>query len=165
MNREERWAQIEGFPHYAISSHGRVMSLRYDQELSPRPNSYGSMRVVLYRDGERHDCYVHHLVAAAFIDEYYPGIRIRHSDEDKSNNEVFNLRFPYGRRMGQLVKNPPVPTTRRVRIVETGMVFRSVEACAGYIGGDPSSIYRVLRGDRKSHKGYSFDYLEEQELL
>lgn len=164
LDREERWSQIDGFPDYAVSSHGRVVSLRYDQELKPRVNSYGGMRVVLYRDKVRHDYYVHHLVAAAFIDEYELGSHIRHYDGNNSNNDVYNLRFPYGRRMGQLVKNPPRPTTRRVRIVESGMVFGSVEACARHIGGDPSSIYRVLRGDRLSHKGYTFDYLEEQNI-
>jgi hypothetical protein len=164
-NREERWAQIEGFPDYAVSSHGRVLSLRYNQELKPRPNSYGGLRVVLYRDKERFDCYVHHLVAAAFITEYSPGTQVRHRDDNKNNNNVYNLRFPLGRRMGTLVRNPPNPAIRRLRIVESGLTFRTVEDCARYIGGDPSSIYRVLRGDRLSHKGYTFEYVVEENQL
>lgn len=152
---------IEGFPDYAVSNHGRVMSLRFDRILAPRVNSYGHHRVVLYREREAFDLYIHHLVAAAFTTGYAPGMQVRHRDNDNGNNYVANLRFP-GRGLGQL-KNPSVPMTRRVRIVELDLVFRSVEDCARYLDGDASSIYRVLRGDRLSHKGYTFDYLEVED--
>lgn len=155
----EEWAQIEGFPDYAISNLGRVMSLRYDRELTPRPNSYGYNRIVLYRDRERYDLYIHHLVAAAFTTGYTPGTRVKHI-QDNSDDNVRNLKFARGVRVGQLVRNPPAPIARHVQIVETGEVFRTVEDCASYLGGDPSSIYRVLRGERRSHKGYTFGYLE-----
>jgi hypothetical protein len=88
-------------------------------------------------------------------------VQIRHV-EDNSNNHVLNLRFRRGVRMGTLAKHPKKARTRRVRIVETNMVFLTVESCARYIGGDISSIYRVLRGERISHKGYSFEYHYEE---
>lgn len=158
---EELWAQIVEFPDYAVSSHGQIKSLRFDRLLKPRPNSYGHERVALYRGNERHDVYVHHLVAAAFTTGWEPGVQVRHADGNKSNNDVYNFRFPSGRRMGQMVKNPQQPTVRHVRIVGTDHIFRTVEDCANFLGGDPSSIYRVLRGNRLSHKGYQFEYLEE----
>lgn len=160
---EELWAAIEGYPDYAVSNYGQVMSLRFNRPLKPRENSYGLQRVVLYKDREPHDFYVHHLVAAAFLDEYVPGMQVRHrKDTEKNNNNVYNLRFRNGQRMGQLVKNPSPPgQMRRVMVVETGMIFRTVVDCANYIGGHPSSIYRVLRGDRPSHLGYTFQYVEE----
>lgn len=160
---EERWAAIEGYPDYAISNHGQVKSVRFDRILKPRHNSYGLGRVVLYREREARDFYVHHLVAAAFIDAYIPGTPVKHRDENnKSDNNVYNLKFPRGRRMGQLIKNPlPPSNVRRVMIIETGMIFRTVIDCSNYIGGQPSSIYRVLRGERPSHLGYTFQFVEE----
>jgi hypothetical protein len=160
---DEQWAAIEGYPDYAISNYGHVKSLRSDRILKPRENSYGLQRVVLYKDREPHDFYVHHLVAAAFLDEYQPGMQVRHRNEQKkSDNNVYNLRFRYGHRMGQLVKHPTPPgQIRRVMIIETQMIFKTVSDCANYIGGSPSSIYRVLRGDRPSHLGYTFQYVEE----
>lgn len=157
---EEQWAMIEGFPDYAVSNLGRVMSLRFDALLAPRPNSYGHHRVVLYRDKVGYDRYVHHLVADAFTTGYSPGMQVRHRNQNKGDNKVSNLRYP-ARGMGQLITNPPAPRARRVRIMENGLVFRTVEDCAKYVGGDASLIYRVLRGDRRSHKGYTFEYLEE----
>lgn len=64
--------------------------------------------------------------------------------------------------MGRLRKDPQRARARKVRIVETNEVFLTVENCARYIGGDASSIYRVLRGERISHKGYTFEYYYEE---
>lgn len=160
---EEQWAAIDGFPDYAVSNHGRVRSLRYDRYLTPRANSYGHERVVIYRDKQPHEFYVHHLVAGAFISGYRPGKQIHHHDEDSSNNNVLNLRFAQGVRLGHLVPNPAPATLRRIMIVESGMIFKSIGDCANYIGGHSSSIYRVLRGERPHHLGFTFRYVEEDQ--
>jgi len=65
--------------------------------------------------------------------------------------------------LGTLVKKPKKAHSRRVKIIETGQVFLTVESCARYIGGDVSSIYRVLRGERISHKGLTFQYMYEEQ--
>lgn len=161
QDREEMWAQLEDFPDYAVSSHGRIKSLRFDRILSPRTNSYGHQRIAIYRDGERHDIYIHHLVAMTFTTGWFPGVQVRHSDQDPGNNDVYNLRFPSGKRMGQLVKNPKYPGVRRIRIVNTNHTFRTVADCARYIGGHATSVYAVLRGNRLTHMGYRFEYVEE----
>ena len=157
----EVWAEVEDFPDYAVSTHGRVMNVHTNLVLKPRNNSYGYSRVALRKDGRSHDIYVHHLVAKAFITGYHEGVQIRH-EHDNSDNHVNNLRFRRGARMGTLVRNPRRARTRRVRIVETGEVFLTVENLAKYIQGDASSIYRVLRGERISHKGLTFEYAYEE---
>lgn len=52
---------------------------------------------------------------------------------------------------------PPVP--RKVRVVETGRVYVSARSCALDIGGEFGAVYACLRGVRKTHKGYSFEYV------
>jgi len=158
---DETWVEVEEFPDYAVSNRGRVLNRRTNYILRPRDNSYGYSRVGLRRDGKTHDVYVHHLVAKAFITGYHEGVQIRH-EHDNSDNHVNNLRFRRGARMGTLVKRPKKAATRRVKIVETGDVFLTVENCAKYIDGDASSIYRVLRGERISHKGLTFEYHYEE---
>lgn len=159
---DETWAEINGFPDYAISNFGQVKSIRWNRILSPRRNSYGLLRVIIYKDRKAHDVYVHRLVAEAFITGYQPHLQVKHADDDNGNNHVYNLRFPDGRHLGHLVKYPTQPRVLNIQIVETGMTFRTVQDCAKYIGGDASSIYRVLRGERRSHLGYTFEYVEEQ---
>ncbi|QCG77558.1 HNH endonuclease [Microbacterium phage DizzyRudy] len=161
VDDEEVWAEVAGFPDYAVSTHGRVRNVRTHAVLRPRNNSYGYTRVGLRKDGKTHDLYVHHLVAKAFITGYYPGVQIRHAN-DNSDNSANNLRFRRGVRMGRLRSQPQRARARKVRIIETGEVFLTVENCAKYIGGDVSSIYRVLRGERVSHKGLSFEYYYEE---
>lgn len=160
---EERWALITGFPDYAVSNYGVVKSLRYDRILKPRGNSYGHQRVVLYKDKEPYDFYVHRLVAAAFIEGFAPGVQVIHSNEDITDNYVYNLRFRKGKRMGQLRRDMPPIVTRRVRIIETGEEFSSVSECAKHINGHVGSIYRVIRGEREHHLGYTFDYIDVEE--
>lgn len=159
---DEEWAAIEDFPDYAVSTHGRVMNLHTHTVLRPRNNSYGYSRVALRRDGKTFETYVHHLVAKAFITGYHEGVHIRHVN-DNSDNRVDQLRFKRGVRLGTLNKKPTRAQSRRIRIIETGDVFLTVENCARYIEGDASSIYRVLRGERASHKGLTFEYQYEEQ--
>lgn len=157
---EEQWAEIEGFPDYAVSNHGNVMSLRFNRLLKPRGNSYDLYRVTLYNNRQAKEFYVHHLVAAAFIDGYIHGKQVRHRG-DKEDNNVYNLKFAENQRLGRLIKNPPKPSFRRILIVETGNVYKSIHDCAEAINGHTSSIYRVLRGERPHHLGYTFQYVGE----
>lgn len=48
------------------------------------------------------------------------------------------------------------PTYRFVVINETGDKFRTVEECANFLQTHASAIYRVLRGERLSHRGVTF---------
>lgn len=156
---EEQWAEIEGFPDYAVSNIGNVKSLRFNRLLKPRGNSYNLLRVTLYNDRQAQEFYVHHLVAAAFIDGYVRGRQVRHREENTDNN-VYNLKFPEGVRLGRLINSPPEPKFRNIQIVETGAIFKTIHECAEHIGAQASCIYRVLRGDRPHHLGYTFRYVE-----
>ncbi len=156
---EEQWAEIEGYPDYAVSNLGKVMSLRFNRLLTPRSNSYGLLRVTLYHERKAREFYVHHLVAAAFIDGYIPGKQVRHREANEDNN-VYNLKFPEGVRLGRLIQNPPGPRYRKIQVIETGMIFDTIHDCAEYLKAQTSSIYRVLRGERPHHLGYTFQYVE-----
>lgn len=91
-----------------------------------------------------------------------PHIHIEFRDGDKTNNYHLNLKFGNNRGLGQYRNKQPDVLYRRVRIVETGDIFRTVRDCARYLKTQPSSIYKVLRGERDSHLGYTFEYYEER---
>lgn len=154
------WAPVEGYPNYEVSTWGVVRSLRTGLKLKARPTVKGYLRVTLSREGVLKEVYIHQLVAQTFYNDWTPGTRIRFVNGDKTDNSIWNL---------YLTKNDPVvdrPSARegwgkRVRIIETGQVFRTVRDCARFIGGDYSSVYRVLEGKRRTHLGFTFEYLEE----
>lgn len=158
---DEIWVPVEGFPDYAVSNYGRVRNVKFDRELNPRRTSYGHLRVMLFHEGVSQEFLIHRLVAQAFLTGYNENVKIKHFDDDNANNHVENLRF-VKQRMGVIRVRPRIPYARRLRIIETGEVFRTARDCARHIGGDHSAIYAVLRGQRAHHMGYTFEYFEER---
>jgi hypothetical protein len=159
---EKIWGEVEGFPDYGVSNYGEVKNLRFDRLLRPRVNSYGYLRVALRQDGRTYEKLVHQLVAQVFISGWHQGVIVKHNDEDHSNNEVTNLRLVGGIRLGHFKDHPNLSPIRHLRIIETGQVFRSVSNAARYLECDRSTIYKVLRGDRETHLGYTFEYFEDE---
>jgi hypothetical protein len=124
--------------------------------------------VALYREGVRRDVYIHQLVAEAFFGDFTRGEHVAHVNGDPTDNRPANLskrkqRIEYIResvRLRAATDEAYRAWGRRVKIVETGQVFRTVRDCAEYINGDYSSIYRCLRNGRGSHMKYTFEYQE-----
>lgn len=55
----------------------------------------------------------------------------------------------------------PPEMNRPVRIKETGEVFKNYREAAEAIDGNRSCVYLCLRGFRKKHLGYTFEYLDD----
>lgn len=164
----ETWVEVEGYPNYAVSDHGRVLNLERDRVLTPRPTGLGTLRVALSRMGVVTDHFIHHLVVQAFYGPLEPGSQVIHYDDDKTNNKPENLRIRKRSKRQptmSMPEEPPFMPDRRwgtpVQIIETGAIFRTVRDCANYIGGDYATIYACLRGERQSHRGNTFRYYEE----
>ena len=162
---QEDWVVLSDYPNYMISNQGRVINSQYNRELTPRPNDKGYLRVTLCHGGRCREFYIHKLVAFAFFD--FPlEDQVIHYDGDVTNNAVNNLYLR--KRVRQITTARPLEGTeteefnrqwgKKVRIVETDQVFRTVRDCADYINGDYSSIYACLRGARDSHRGFTYEY-------
>ena len=99
VHETERYATIEGFPNYLVTTHGRVLSLKDSRgkdrikELKPQYSNSGYLTVLLYKNGKQYHKYVHRLVAKAFIPNPENKPEVNHIDEDKSNNCVSNLEW------------------------------------------------------------------------
>ena len=57
-----------------------------------------------------------------------------------------------------------VYNNKKVRCIETGKIFESGAECAREMGLDASHISKVCRGVSKSHKGFHFEFVIEEEL-
>jgi hypothetical protein len=133
------------------------------QILRYRPDAKGYLRVSLSNEGIVRDHYVHQLVAKCFFGRFEEGEQMNWVNGDITDNFVGNLRLRKASRQA-ILDRAPVRDSRawgkRVRIPETGAIYRTVRDCADHIRGDYSTIYACLRGDRKSHRGYTFEYWE-----
>lgn len=163
MYVEEVWIPLEGYPNYSVSNFGEVRNVRTGQFLRHRPDAKGYLRVSLSHEGVVRDHYIHQLVAKCFFGRFEDGAQINWVNGDITDNFVGNLRLRKVARQAILDRAPIRDSRawgRRVRIPETGAIYRTVRDCANHIRGDYSSIYACLRGDRKTHRGYTFEYWE-----
>lgn len=164
MIDQEYWSDIPEYPDYQVSTHGFVRNVRTENQLTPVVMRNGYLTVKLYNEYGYRQLYVARLVAEAFLDDHRDNVRIGFVDGNARNCHISNL-IVRGDRVRYFRDQPARKTGRRVLIIETDQIFRSVHKCARYINGDPRAIYRVLRGTQHRHMGYTFKWMNVEESL
>lgn len=169
----EVWKDIEGFPGYQVSNIGRVRSFwnnahvitKEHHILTGAKDKDGYIRVHLHKNLKNENGIVHRLVAKAFIPNPNDKPQVNHINGIKDDNRVENLEWCTTNENRQHaydtgLQKPPgeIP----VRIVETGETFKSISACARSIEGYESGIRHCLYGDRHTHNGLHFEYVNNE---
>lgn len=100
---KEMWKPIRGYEGcYEIGSLGRVKSLARiasnghilpEKILKARYMTNGYLAAMLWKNGSPHTVTVHRLVLEAFVGPRPPGKEALHSDGDRSNASLSNLRW------------------------------------------------------------------------
>jgi hypothetical protein len=89
----EEFRTVEHFPKYEISNTGILRNKKTRKILLPRLNKDGYVRINLYNDGVSKTCFIHRLVAIAFIENPMNQQIVDHIDRNKINNHTSNLRW------------------------------------------------------------------------
>ncbi len=87
------WKDIEGYPCYAVSDQGFVLSKNTMRLLKGCVDSVGYPCLNIYHNKVRRHVRVHTLVADAFLVNPNDYKYVDHADRDKTNNKVDNLRW------------------------------------------------------------------------
>ena len=111
---EEIFKDIENYEGlYQISNFGRVYSIKRNRFLNPKKSGNGYRQVVLYKEDKHKYCYVHRLVAQAFIPNPQNLPQINHISEIKSDNRAENLEWctakynlTYGTKIQRMMQHP-----------------------------------------------------------
>lgn len=172
------WRRIKNEPHYQVSDDGRVRSNRIIgnthkpeltgewHELKQITNAKTGYQMVGLGTGKTRS--VHRLVAEAFVKGHSSKRNdVNHIDGNKQNNDVSNLEWcTRSENIRHAYDNGLIPQHSsvnyrkvRVRVVETGEEFDSIEECAMAIGGQKSAICNCLNHpeNHQTHKGYHFE--------
>lgn len=86
----EYWADIKDFVGlYQVSNFGKVRNTNTGRILKQQTTKRGYLQVGLWKNNKEKKCYVHRLVAQAFIPNPKRLKEVNHKDEDKTNNFVW----------------------------------------------------------------------------
>jgi hypothetical protein len=108
----EIWKDVPGYEqHYAVSSLGRVGSIRRGYLLQPVVTRKKYTRVALQKNGQRKDFFVHRLVAMAFLANPENLPEVNHVNGNRFMNRLENLEW-VSRRDNELHKNQYVGSSK-----------------------------------------------------
>lgn len=175
---EEIWKDIEGYEGlYQVSNLGRVKSLeRYKENHTKlqkirekikrlRIHTAGYLVADLYKENESKTFFVHRLVAQAFISNENNLPQVNHIDGNKENNRVENLEwctnqenqkhaYKIGlhktRNMEKSILAMTKVTSKKVKCLETGIIYNSIAEAGRYYNISSNLISKVCKGKRKS---------------
>lgn len=163
MITNETWKKVKGFNNFEVSDKGRVRNIKLGLIKSQRKTKTGYMIVDLKENGNKYTRYVHRLVAEAFIKNAFFYECVNHKDENKENNCVENLEWCdiaynntyHGRakKIGEHHKKYH-PSCKKVKCVETGVIYDSVRAAGRITGICSICISCCLNGKQKTAGGY-----------
>lgn len=168
----EIWKDIDTFKgRYQVSNLGRIRNNKhYIMKQKPRKDGY--VCISLFDGNIYHACYVHILVAKAFIPNPQNKSEVNHIDADKSNNVSSNLEWVtklenHNHAVAMNIK--PIcptlgkfgaahPTSKEVYQYSKNGSFIKKWNCRGdaaiYYNCTANSISRCILGIRKTCKGY-----------
>ena len=88
----EAWRDINDFPGYRVSTFGRIKMKRGKVNFG-YPHATGYKQVFLYRNGIQKHCFVHRLVAEAFIPNPENKPCVNHINRNRDDNSMDNLEW------------------------------------------------------------------------
>lgn len=165
------WKQHPRYNELLISDSGIIIRNKRGRwcEMNQYDNDRGYLRIGI-ASGTIPQC-VHTLVAETFVHNPDPENKkyVNHIDGNKHNNSANNLEWvtagenqEHAYRTGLRTPNYLQKTMKSIRIVETNEMFRGINECARHIDGNPGHIHECLNGGRHTHRGYHFEYVDEE---
>lgn len=165
----ERWALVQRFPDYIVSTWGEVRRIEYLRTIAWAKGPSGRYTVTLWHRNRSTTVQVHRLVAETFLNDYDPTLEVIHLTKYKNDNSIENIAMGT-KRIRSTSPEPLVQKTRyqvsrptkKVRLVEENRVFVSAAKAAAHVSGRETSVRNVLNGTRATYKGLHFEYVEEE---
>lgn len=166
---KEVWKDVEDYEGlYQVSNFGNLYSNYVKRNLQLSLDECGYKQVILVKNGVRKRHLLHRLVAQVFIPNNENKPQVNHIDENKTNNNVSNLEWVtskeninHGTRTERQIYTQRIIQKSRPVICSNGVIYRSTREASRLLGLDNGSLNKVLKGNRKTVGGFTFEYKED----
>lgn len=155
----EIWKPLKNFPSYNGSTEGRIMNIRTQRILKTFVNSQGYELICLRKNNKQYTVKVGRVIAETFLGEH-PGMDVGYKNGNRSQNNISNLEWRTRQETirAAFESGNKIPSRQiAVRVIETGVTYSSIRACAKDLGCCQSDISRCLQGKSKQVNGYHFE--------
>ena len=168
----EQWLPCREFPAYEVSNTGKIRNATTGRILKTYINEKGYETVTLRKNNRQQNIKVHRIVADAFCEQYYDGLDVTHADQDRLNNHADKLEWRFRsdisrrsfRRFGRKATGGG-RKGKKIRVVETGEVFLSIDECAKALGLSRPVVSRCVNYPYIENRyGYHFILLDDYEF-
>lgn len=161
----EQWRDITGYEGlYQVSNYGRVRRQYQNGKvriLKPIDGGRGYLRVTLSKNDTKNNCFIHRLVAQAFLDNPDNKPQVNHISGIKTDNSVENLEwctcsenihhaFDTGLNQVDIALIGKAVSSKPVRCITTNTVYDSTMDAERELGIDHSNITACCKGRAKS---------------
>ena len=168
-------SKFRNYDKYEVYEDGRIWSYKIKKFLKPRTEKNGYQSVLLYdNEGKQKRYYVHRIVWEAVTRSTIPkGMQINHRNEIKTSNIITNLELVTPKqninwgsaieRRSKKMKGiiPKANPPKQVGAFKDGkliLTFQSTQE-AGRNGFNIGSVSMCCNGKRKTHKGFTWQYI------
>lgn len=168
MTEKEIWKEIKGTNgNYQVSNLGNIRSIPRNRTkggiLKPlRCDRNNYDLVSIYINGVKKRCFIHKLVAQAFIPNPLNKPQVNHKNGNKQDNRVSNLEWVTCQENIEHSYRHRLHKTKQVIQSETGCivkVYRNSLFASKETGINQSSIWYCLNGRQKAAGGYEWCYV------
>lgn len=172
----EVWKDVFGFEGiYQVSNLGHVRSIAREvtnnvatyfvneKILKDSKSANGYLKVDLYANGKRKTCYVHRLVAQAFLPNPEELTYVNHKNEVKADNRLSNLEWctaQYNNEYSDIYSSQRrrvLQLSKNMSVINTYASQSEAERKTGISQGD---ISKCCLGKRKTAGGYIWKFKE-----
>lgn len=159
--------KIKNYEHFQVSSKGRVRNSLTKNYIALGNNGKGYVNCKIKSNGITKTVYVHRLVAEAFLNNFNPDLQVNHIDKNKSNNQVENLEMVTDSEnklhsQKEYIQGHIKSQGKTLLIYDKNMNLigehKGLYDYCRLTNSDPRTIQRVIKGERKSYKGFIFKY-------
>ena len=161
--------KIIGYDRYYVNEQGEVFSQKKERmiKICQWLSTTGYYKVCLHKNNQKHEHYVHRLVAVAFVPNPDNLPQVMHKNDVKTDCRASNL--AWGTNQQNTIdgyKHNCYKFKKRCHKIQavhkiTGavQVFKSVRHCAEFLGYNRKCLTMVLKHERNNNYDYEFSYL------